>query len=166
MILSLTAAPAAAFDFDSIKSMLDGVNPEALLPKISGITGFVTTICRLAILAAPIVLFALGMGYLLFAPKEANYYFGYRTVFGMGSVSAWRRTQKLAGFVFAGVGAVLTVVMLMISATLGGMENMAMVGRAVKCLIWEGVIAIAAIAFINGLTAMTFDYNGNRRKQK
>ena len=100
------------FSIDSIKEMMDGFDPAALLPQIDSIVDWVKLICRLAVLVGPIVLVLAGLSYLLLAPKEANYYFGYRTTFGMGSVAAWRHTQKVAGWMFAGVGLVLTVIML------------------------------------------------------
>ena len=103
------------FSIDSIKEMMDGFDPAALLPQIDSIVDWVKLICRLAVMVGPIVLVLAGLSYLLLAPKEANYYFGYRTAFGMGSVAAWRHTQKVAGWMFAGVGLVLTVIMLMVA---------------------------------------------------
>ena len=52
----------------------------------------------------PVVMLALGLAYLFLAPKEANYYFGYRTYFGMGSVHSWRFTQRLSGIVLSLLG--------------------------------------------------------------
>ena len=120
------------FSIDSIKEMMDGFDPAALLPRIDSIVDWVKLICRLAVLVGPIVLVLAGLSYLLLAPKEANYYFGYRTTFGMGSVAAWRHTQKVAGWMFAGVGLVLTVIMLMVCVTFGGLEPMTAVWRDIS----------------------------------
>ena len=109
MFLASTAATEAAFDVQSIKQMMDGFDPAALLPEIGTIVGKVQLVCSIAILAAPLIMLFMGLAYLLFAPREANYYFGYRTAFGMGSVSAWRHTQKVAGIIFGGLGLVLTL---------------------------------------------------------
>lgn len=152
-------------NIDSIKEMMDGFEPSALLPEISSIVDWVTLICRLAVLVGPILLVLVGLSYLLFAPKEANYYFGYRTAFGMGSVAAWRHTQKVAGWIFTGVGLVLTVIMLMVCVTFGGLEPMTAVWRAAKCLIGEAVIALIMVFSINSVAAFTFDYKGNKRKK-
>ena len=165
MFLASTAATEAAFDIQSIKQMMDGFDPATLLPEISTIVGKVQLVCSLAILAAPVIMLLMGLAYLLFAPKEANYYFGYRTAFGMGSVSAWRHTQRVAGLVFGGLGLILTILMLMILLTFSGREAMDMVWLAVKCLLWEGALGLAAILSINSLAMYTYDYNGNRRRK-
>lgn len=153
------------FSIDSIKEMMDGFDPAALLPQIDSIVDWVKLICRLAVLVGPIVLVLAGLSYLLLAPKEANYYFGYRTTFGMGSVAAWRHTQKVAGWMFAGVGLVLTVIMLMVCVTFGGLEPMTAVWRAAKCMIAEAVIALIVVLSINSVAAFTYDYKGNKRKK-
>ena len=121
--------------------------------------------CSVAILAAHIIMLFMGLAYLLFAPREANYYFGYRTAFGMGSVSAWRHTQKVAGGIFGGLGLVLTLIMLMICLTLSGREAMDMVWLAVKSLLWEGALGLIAVLSINSIAMYTYDYNGNRRRK-
>ena len=165
MFLTSTAATEVAFDFKSIKELMDGFDPAALLPEIDSIVGKVQLICSLAILAAPIIMLCMGIAYLFFAPREANYYFGYRTAFGMGSVSAWRHTQKVAGLIFGGLGLILTILMLMICLTLSSRQAMDMVWLAVKCLIWEGVLGLAAKFSINSITMYTYDYNGNKRRK-
>ena len=165
MFLASTAATEAAFDIQSIKEMMDGFDPATLLPEISTIVGKVQLVCSVAILAAPIIMLFMGLAYLLFAPREANYYFGYRTAFGMGSVSAWRHTQKVAGGIFGGLGLVLTLLMLMICLTLSGREAMDMVWLAVKSLLWEGALGLIAVLSINSIAMYTYDYNGNRRRK-
>lgn len=165
MFLTSNAATEAAFDIKSIKEFMDGFDPGALLPSIDSIVGKVQLLCTIAILAAPIIMLVMGLAYLFFSPKEANYYFGYRTAFGMGSVSAWRHTQKVAGLVFGGLGLMLTILMLMMCLTLSGRAPMDMVWLAVKCLLWEGALALIAIFSINSLAMYTFDYNGNKRRK-
>ena len=165
MFLTSAAATEAAFDFKSIKELMDGFDPAALLPEIDSIVGKVQVLCSLAILAAPIIMLCMGIAYLFFAPREANYYFGYRTAFGMGSVSAWRHTQKVAGLIFGGLGLILTILMLMICVTLSSRQAMDMVWLAVKCLIWEGVLGLIAKFSINSIAMYTYDYNGNKRRK-
>ena len=167
MFLSSTTPTELPFDIDldAVKHLLDGVDPAALLPDVSTVVGKVQLVCTLAILVAPLVMLVLGIAYLFFAPREANYYFGYRTAFGMGSVSAWRRTQKLAGLVFGVLGLVLTIVMLLVSLVLPSRAPMDMVWLAVKCLLWQGVLALLAKAAINGLTMLRYNYRGTRRKK-
>ena len=89
-------ATEAILDVESIKEMMDAFDPAALLPELSDVFGSLATVCRVAVMIGPVVLLVLGLGYLFLSPKEANYYFGYRCYFGMGSVHAWRFTQRLA----------------------------------------------------------------------
>lgn len=167
MFLSSTAPTELPFDIDldTVKHLLDGVDPATLLPDVSTVVGKVQLVCTLAILAAPLVMLVLGIAYLFFAPKEANYYFGYRTAFGMGSVSAWRRTQRLAGLVFSILGLLLTIVMLLVSLTLPSRAPMDMVWLAVKCLLWQGALALLSKATINGLTMLHYNYRGTKRNK-
>ena len=142
MSLETTAATEAAFSIDTIKELMDGFDPAALLPDISTALGKVELICRIAVIVGPIVLLALGIAYLLLSPKEANYYFGYRCFFGMGSVQAWRFTQRIAGMLFGGVGLILTIVMYVISGGFAGMEVTDMVWKAAGCLACSGSLSL------------------------
>lgn len=153
----------AAGGFDSIKQMMDNFDPATLLPELSSITDWVGAIARIAVMAGPLVLLVMGLAYLLAAPKEANYHFGYRCYHGMGSVEAWRYTQRMAGLIWAGLGAVLTIVMFLTTAAYGGKDLMTVIDSAVTCLIWELVLAIVSCLAINGLVMFHFDRNGGRR---
>lgn len=166
MFLTVAAAEDAEFSIDSIKKLLDGLDPAALLPEIDSIVSLVTLVCRIAVVLGPILLLGLGIGYLLAAPKEANYYFGYRTFFGMGSEEAWQYTQKMAGYVLGGVGLVLTVIMLVMSIGFSGLAPMDMVWRAGKCLLWEAILTIAANIAIQALVFARFNAKGDSRGSK
>ena len=161
-----TAATEAALDIDSIKEMMDAFDPATLLPELGDIFSLVTTVCQIAVMIAPIILLVLGVAYLLFAPKEANYYFGYRCYYGMGSVEAWRFTQRLAGLILGVLGLILTGVMLVMSMGFSGMDMMDMVWRAFWCLIWQGVLVLLANIAIWAVTFFRFDAKGNLRKKK
>ena len=160
------AGPEEGLSIESIKSLLDGFDPASLLPDLSGLFGSLETVCRVAVMIGPLVLLALGLAYLFLAPKEANYYFGYRTYFGMGSVHAWRFTQRLAGVVLGGLGLVLSVVMLIISSGFGDMDVMDMVWRSVSCLVWEAALALLANVAIAVAAYLRFDRKGEYRKAK
>ncbi len=159
------AGTEPALDIASIKELMDGFDPAALLPELGDILHFVTTVCRIAVMVGPVILLALGLAYLLLSPREANHYFGYRCYFGMGSVEAWRFTQRLAGAVLGALGLVLTGVMLVISMGFSGMDTMEMVWRAFWCLIWQAVLALAANAAVWITAAVRFDARGNYRKK-
>ena len=164
-IMETVAATEQSLDFSSIKEIMDGFAPAALLPELESIFGSAVAVCRWAVLIAPLVLLVLGLAYLFLSPKEANYYFGYRCYFGMGSVQAWRFTQRLAGMVLGGLGLILTVIMLILSGGFAEMSAMDMAWRALRCLLWEGGLAIAAIVGINITAAAMFDRKGEFRRR-
>ena len=56
--------------------------------------------------------------------------------------------------------------MLLIAMTLSSRAPMDMAWLAAKCLLWQGILALLAIAAINGVTMYTYDYNGTRRRKK
>ena len=160
------AATEPAIDIESIKQILDGIDPASLLPDLSGLFGSLVTVCRVAVMIGPLVLLGLGLAYLFLSPKEANYYFGYRTYFGMGSVHAWRFTQRVAGVALGGLGLILTLIMALICGSFGSMEVMDMVWKAVNCLIWEAVLALLVNVGIGLAAYFRFDRNGEYRKAK
>ena len=159
-------ATESALDIESIKSLMDGFDPAALLPDLSDLFGSLATLCRFAVMIGPVVLLILGLAYLFLSPKEANYYFGYRCYFGMGSVQAWRFTQRMAGLLFGGVGLILTIVMYVISGGFAGMEITQMVWKAAGCLAWQVGITLALTLLINFLAFFFFDAKGGPRRKK
>ena len=156
----------SSFSFDSIKELMDGFDPAALLPELDTVFGKIELVCRIAVMVGPVLLIALGLTYLLLSPKEANHHLGYRCYFGMGSVQAWRFTQKFSGIVLGVLGLVLTAVMVFMMMSFRGMAVEAMVWRAVKCLIWEAALALLANMAINGTVFFLFDSNGDFRSKK
>ena len=159
-------ATESPLDIESIKSLMDGFDPAALLPDLSDLFGSLATLCRFAVMIGPVVLLILGLAYLFLSPKEANYYFGYRCYFGMGSVQAWRFTQRMAGLLFGGVGLILTIVMFLISGGFAEMEVTDMVWRAAGCLAWQAIIAIVLTLLVNFLAFFFFDAKGGPRRRK
>lgn len=167
--LFLTAATTGtepSLDIASIKEMMDGFDPAALLPDLGKLFGSLATLCRFAVMAGPVVLLVLGLAYLFFSPREANYYFGYRCYFGMGSVQAWRFTQRIAGMLFGGVGLILTIAMYILSGGFAGMEVTDMVWKAAGCLAWQAVIVLVLTLLVNFLAFFFFDRNGGPRRKK
>ena len=160
----LTTDPTeAGLDFDSIKEMMDAFDPAELLPQMDSIFETLVPICRVAVMVGPLVLLVLGLAYLFLAPKEANHYFGYRCYFGMGSIYAWRFTQRLAGITLGALGLILTGVMLVITGSFAGMETMDMLWKAIRCLAWEAGLALFATLFINFTVMICYDSRGQFR---
>ena len=162
----IVQATESPLDIESIKSLMDGFDPAALLPDLSDLFGSLATLCRFAVMIGPVVLLVLGLAYLFLSPREANYYFGYRCYFGMGSVQAWRFTQRIAGLLFGGVGLILTIVMLLISGGFAEMEVTDMVWKAAGCLAWQAIIAIVLTLLVNFLAIFYFDAKGGPRRRK
>ena len=150
--------------FEDIKVLMDNFDPAALLPDLTTVVGKVEFITRLAVMAGPIVLLTLGILYFFAAPKEANYRFGYRCYFGMGSEEAWRFTQRFAGLVWGVLGLVLTVVMLIITGSFAGNPIMDIIGKGAKCLLWEAGLILVSILGINLTAMLCYDRKGLRRR--
>lgn len=161
-----TAATEAVLDIASIKDMMDAFDPASLLPELSEIFDSLASVCRVAVMIGPVVLLVLGLAYLFLAPKEANHYFGYRCYFGMGSINAWRFTQRMAGTLLTVLGLGLSIVMFTISSGFAGMEVTDMVWKALDCLVWQAVLAFLANLSINITAAVRFDRKGEYRKKK
>ena len=151
---------------EDLTSLLEGADLSKLLPELDGIVDKMVPIMKVALLAGPVIFLILGLLYLFATPKEANYKFGYRCYFGMGSVHAWRYTQRLAGIVFAGVGLILSLVMFFITAGFGEMDIMDMLWKSLKCGIWEAVIIAISSVTINLVVMFYFDGKGNIRRRK
>lgn len=148
---------------DSIKEILDGFDPASLLPDLTTVVGKVELIARIAVIIGPIVLLVLGALYCFASPKEANYHFGYRCYFGMGSIDAWRFTQRLAGMVWGALGLVLTVVMLIVCGSFRGMEIMPMITKAAVALVWQAALTGISALAVNIVVMTQFDAKGEHR---
>ena len=150
--------------FEDIKVLMDNFDPAALLPDLTTVVGKVEFITRIAVMVGPVVLLVLGILYFFAAPKEANYRFGYRCYFGMGSEEAWRFTQRFAGLVWGVLGLVLTVVMLIITGSFAGNPIMDIIGKGVRCLLWEAGLILVSILGINLTAMLCYDRKGLRRR--
>ena len=153
-------------NIEDLKSLMDAFDPAALLPELNGVLDAVLYAVRIATLLGPAVLLVLGLGYLIFAPKEANYYFGYRCTFGMGSVEAWRFTQRLAGILWSVLGLVLTAAMVLLTNGFAEMDVYDAVWTAVKYVLWEVGLAALSCIVINTMVMIRFTYSGDYRKDR
>ena len=153
-------------NIEDLKSLMDGFDPASLLPELDSILEVIVYAVRIATLLGPIVLLALGLGYLIFAPREANYIFGYRCTFGMGSVEAWRFTQRLAGIIWGVLGLVLTIVMTSLTKKFAGQDLQEVLWLAVKYVLWEAGLALVSSIVINTVVMIRFTYDGAYRKDR
>lgn len=151
---------------EQLIELVNNFDPSAYLPQIDSIMGWVETFLRICVMAAPVIMLVFGLSYLLLPAKEANHQAGYRFYFGMGSVEAWRFTQKFAGIFWSLLGLILSIVMYKISGSFGEMELMDMVYKAITCILWEiGLVAVSYIA-INLTLIIRYNRHGDVRWQK
>lgn len=152
---------------DIISSILDGLdNVGNLVPDLGELLGSAHLWISIFLLIAPVSMLVLGIIYLFLPPKEANHRLGYRTYFGMGSVEAWKHTQKIAGIAYGGVGLILGIVMGIICLSTRDQETMDMVLLAIKCLVVQVGIVLVIYLGVFVYTAIVFDRHGNRRKDR
>lgn len=150
---------------DVIMKLLD-MDLAKFVPDLTNLLDHVRTLVTVSVLVGPLILLVLGLIYLFIPPNEANHRFGFRTYFGMGSVEAWRFTQKIAGLAFGAIGAILLIAMLIVVAGFGGKDHFEMVNTTVKSLIWQAGLALFARIFVSVLVTALYDRNGNLRKDK
>ena len=153
-------------NIEDLKGLMDAFDPAALLPELEGVLAGLSQAVRIALLVGPIALLVLGLGYLFLAPREANYTFGYRCTFGMGSVEAWQFTQRLAGMVWGVLGLVLTLLMLPLTKKFTGLDVTEVLGLGVKYALWEAGLAAVSCLVINTVVMTRFTYSGDRRKDR
>ena len=153
-------------NIEDLKSIMDAFDPASLLPEMESVLNGLVNAVRLAILVGPAVVLVLGVLFLVFAPKEANYYFGYRCAFGMGSVEAWRFTQRLAGITWTVLGLALTVAMFVLTRKFGRLDAYDVVWTGVKYILWEVGLVAASGLFINTVVMSQFTYDGELRRDR
>ena len=151
---------------DAIMNLLKEFDPAALLPDISLVVGIMEVFARLLILAAPLLLLGLGLAYYFKPIKEANHIFGYRTYFGMGSVEAWRFTQKLAGYLYMGLGGLLTLAMIIVNLVLIGKDTVTILTTAAICLFIEVILTAIGVLALNIFLLIRYDRDGYRRGER
>ena len=148
---------------DAITSLFD-IDMTGLVPGLGTLIGLLKTFSFAALLIGPVLMTVFGYLYLRHPTAEANRKFGFRIFFGMGSVEAWRFTQRLAGLVFGGLGLVLTVVMLIVAIVSLFQSLEAMARTLVVCMIIEAVLTVLAYVGVSITVMRYFDAKGNRKR--
>ena len=136
-----------------------------LIPPLDTVMGWIELALRVAVMAGPLLMLGFGLLFLLAPPKEANYGVGFRCWWGMASLESWQFTQRIAGMVWAGLGAVLTIVMSLIGNGFRDMDPVDMAQRAGICVICELVLVVIAWVAINVIVIKNFDKDGYRREK-
>lgn len=149
---------------DAIMDFLKAFDPSTLLPNIFTTVGLIKALARILMLVIPLLLGGLGCAYYFKPLQEANHIFGYRTYFGMGSVEAWKYTQKLAGFGYMALGGGLTVIMIIVNLCLIGAETLTLLTAAAICVMIELILTGIGMLGLNIYLAIRYDRDGNLRK--
>ena len=154
-------------NLDAIKELLSG--SETALPAVPDagtLVDKVLPIAKILVVAGPVIMLILGLLYLFAAPREANHHFGYRCYFGMGSEQAWRFTQRIAGITWTALGAIMTVVMLIVTGRFSKLDVLEMLTTAGTCVVVEALVLLVATLVIRITVAAVFDRHGERRRKK
>ncbi len=149
---------------DAIMNLLKEFDPSAMLPNIFTTIGILEAFARILMLIVPLLLGGLGCAYYFKPPAEANHIFGYRTYFGMGSVEAWKYTQKLAGFGYMALGGGLTVIMIIVNLCLIGADTLTVLTASAICLLIQLVLTGLGVLGLNIYLAIRYDRDGSLRK--
>jgi hypothetical protein len=84
----------------------------------------------------------------------------------MGSVEAWRFTQRLAGITWTVLGLALTVAMFVLTRKFGRLDAYDVVWTGVKYILWEVGLVAASSLFINTVVMSQFTYDGELRRDR
>ena len=58
---------------DALKALFSDFDFAAFIPNLDTVLGWIQLICRLCVMAGPLLLLGFGLVYLLCPPKEANH---------------------------------------------------------------------------------------------
>ena len=137
---------------------------DKLIPVLEALLTDLHTWLTVAVVLGPVLLLIIGLLYFFLPPKEANHRFGYRTYFGMGSVRAWKFTQRVAGLVWGTLGLGLTVAMVIVCLVNRGEPIDAYAWSIlIALLVQVGLVAVGWLG-IEATVFVCFDRKGNRRK--
>lgn len=145
---------------DKIMNLFNDLSLEKYIPKMDSVLDSLQWLIEWSIKIGPLCLLVLGLIYMLIPPKEANRYFGFRTYFGMGSISAWLFTQRVAGALMTIVGLSLLLIANGAVKTFGSMDLMAMSEKALALIKTQIIAALVIYVVMFLLTLVMFNRKG------
>lgn len=149
---------------EEVTSVTEELDMSQLLPSLDGMQSGLTTMMRILVIAGPVIMLLLGLYYFFLSPKEANYSAGYRFRYAMSRVGVWRFAQQLAGLVYGSLGLVLAVVMICLMVGFSSMNPPDLVWFAVKCILWQIILALVATVAVDVIIIVRYDNKGKLRK--
>ena len=151
---------------DKLTALFEKLDLTKLVPQMDSLLDSLQWIAGVAVMVGPIVMLVFGLWYLLLPPKEANHGAGFRTWFGMGSVEAWRMTQRIGGIAWSVCGLILVVAMWFVRRGFAGLDPMEVAGKAMVCLAWQVGVAFVSYIVVGIVMMFLFDSRGCRRGRK
>ena len=146
-----------------VKKLLGGFKFSKLLPPLGPTLEWISSVTRILMLLGPFVILGMGLYYFLNAPKEANYRSGYRCHWGMGSVEAWRFTQRLAGAVWTLLGLGLAIWMAIANGSMAELSQMDRMIKIAGMIGWQAVALLVSRLAIGLVVFARYDNKGQRR---
>lgn len=145
---------------EKITEILDKLDLAKFVPKLDSLMDWVLQLTKFAVRVGPMCILILGLIYLLIHPNEANRKAGYRTYFGMGSVHAWRFTQRVSGFIMTIVGLILNGAAKKAAEGFSVKDPDAMIEEAFALIKTQILWALVIFVFMFLLTAVMFNRKG------
>lgn len=137
---------------------------DKIIPKLNTLLSDIRLWMGLLLYVGPVLLLGIGLFCFFLSPKEANHRLGYPSIYGMGSVPAWRFSQKLGGLVLGGLGLLLLIVSIIVSIVISGDPLNDAMTTVYVILIIQASMTLAAYIGVEVTLIVRYDLAGNLRK--
>ena len=134
-----------------------------LFPKLDDFWQTVSLLTRIFVMVGPLILLGLGILYFFAPPKEANRKVGFRTPWGMGSVDAWRFTQRVAGALFGLTGFVMMLVMAKVANGYSAMDPVDALQAAGRGLMRQLLVVLIVCVLCHLIPPIFYTWKGEFR---
>ena len=148
---------------EKITEILDKLDLAKFVPELDKLLELALKATRFAVRVGPMCILLLGIIYLFLHPNEANHKAGYRTFFGMGSVHAWRFTQRVSGFIMILVGLFLNGSAKKAAEGFSIQNSDEMISQAIDLIKVQLLWAVIILVFMALLTTVMFNAKGKCR---
>ena len=151
-------------DMDFLKGLISDFDLMSILPDLVDVLDWIIKGVNIALIIGPVILAVMGLWYLLLPTREANYVLGYRFFWGMGSVKAWKFTQRLAGLVWLILGWNMANEAYANRASLESLETLDLMYQVIELIIKQVSYVVVSILAINVVVFIIFNFKGNVRR--
>lgn len=148
---------------EKITEILDKLDLAKFVPELDKLMELVLKVAKFSVRVGPVCILLLGIIYLFLHPNEANYKAGYRTFFGMGSVHAWRFTQRVSGFIMLISGLIMNSAAKKAAKRFTVKDPNAMFDEVLALVKTQIIWVLVIFVFMILLTAVLFNRKGKCR---